>query len=200
MHGEVIWAEALAKETGIEQVRRLLPGHAGQILEIEADAEKRSLMGLGKVVNTGIHEVLTRDPVYVGLTSMDFDWGNHASLVLKKGSQIVGEEIRDQEKIDRLSGQKNVWFMHANFVVYRDRIEFPRDIMKKNCHFETPCIVRAFLKGPCPALVRFANPSTPCDVFLKENYFMGVDERGTGTVLAAFETASPSDFARYLSQ
>lgn len=162
-----------------------------QILDIEQDAEDRSLMGLGKVINSGVRRVLNYDLAYVALTNMEFDWGCHASLILKKGEEIVGEEVRDQEKIARLSNQKNVWFLHRNFVVYKDRISFPQDIMKKICHFEIPSLSgESYLpeQGDFPDhSMIFANPATSCDVFLKERYFKGRDEKGLGTILVGLE-------------
>jgi hypothetical protein len=117
---------------------------------------------------------------------MDFNWGC-PTLVLKKGQEVVGEEVRDEEVIAGLSNQKNVWFMHKNFVVYKDKISFPQDIMKKICQFETPslpaqwCIVEDEQLQCYPII--YANPSTPSDVFLKNQYFSGLDERGLGTIL-----------------
>lgn len=176
---------------GIVDFFPLLDEDRQQILDMEQDAEDRSLMGLGKVVNSGVRRVLKYDLAYVALTNMEFDWGCHASLVLKKGEETVGEEVRDPEKIARLSNQKNVWFLHRNFVVYKDRISFPQDIMKKICHFEIPPLSGDWcLPGqenlPCQSMI-FANPATPCDVFLKERYFKGRDEKGLGTILVGLE-------------
>jgi hypothetical protein len=89
--------------------------------------------------------------------------------------------------MDRLANQKNVWFMHKNFVVYKDKICFPQDIMKKICHFEIPCLPAEWCvldEGSlqCHSIV-YANPATPSDVFLKEQYFSRLDERGLGTIL-----------------
>lgn len=158
-----------------------------RVLEIEEDAEKRSLMGLGKVINAGVREVITRDLVYVAFTDTSFDWSRHSNLLMKKGDEIVGEEVQDQETICRLSEDKNVWFMHRNFVVYKDRVSFPKDIMKKICHFEIPCLPAEWCvvndeKMECKSIV-YGCPSTPCDLFLKEKYLGGKDERGSGTIL-----------------
>jgi hypothetical protein len=124
--------------------------------------------------------------VYVALTSMDFDWGCDSQLLMKKGREIVGEEVREQAKIERLSANKNVWFMHKNFVVYKDRVSFPRDVMKKACHFEIPCHEALWLQqgqGRQMGTAVYGCPSTPTDVFLKTRYFEGRDDRGSGTVL-----------------
>jgi hypothetical protein len=175
----------LKKVKGIVDASPLSEKHRREILEIEQDAEERSLMGLGKVVNTGVREILNSELIYVALTNMDFDWGCSATMLLKKGQEVVGEEIRDQAAIERLANQKNVWFMHQNFVVYRDKIAFPQDIMKKICHFEIPCLPAEWCtieddNFQCHSII-YANPATPCDVYLKEQYFGGLDERGLGT-------------------
>ena len=129
---------ALRKAKGIVDACPFSSEDHRKIIDIEQDAENRSLMGLGKVVNTGVREVLNCDLIYVALTNMDFDWGCHPALVLKKGQEVVGEEIRDEGVLSRLSSKKNVWFMHENFVVYKDRVLFPHDLIKNICHFEIP--------------------------------------------------------------
>jgi hypothetical protein len=149
-------------------------------------------MGLGKVINVGVREVLKCDQIYVALNNMDFDWGCHATLVLKKGDKVVGEEVRDEEIIARLSKQKNIWFMHKNFMVYKDKMSFPQDIMQKNCFFEIPCLPAEWClvehnSIDCNSII-YANPCTPCDTFLKEKYFNGIDEKGSGTILVGIES------------
>jgi hypothetical protein len=179
--------DALKQAKGIVDAIALSDEDRERILQIEEDAERRSLMGLGKVTNTGVKAVMDCDLVYVALNNMDFDWGCQATLVLKKGDEIVGEEIRDAERIQALSGKRNVWFMHRNFVIYKDRVCFPEDIMSKTCHFEIPCLSAEWCslgdeKDRFESII-YANPSTPADVHLKENYFGGKDERGLGTIL-----------------
>lgn len=178
---------AMLSATGIMQVSRISEDDCRKILELEIEAEKRSLMGLGKVLNVGVREVLKDDLVYAALTGMDFDWGCHATLVLKKGDAVVGQEVRDAATIAVLSNQKNVWFMHRNFVIYKDKISFPGDIVKKICHFEIPCLPADWCVLPTdePDIPRlnFSTPSTLCDTYLKERYFDNRDEHGLGTIL-----------------
>jgi hypothetical protein len=180
---------ALEKVKGLKLVYRLRNEDYPVILQKEQEAEERSLMGLGKVLNTGVRKVLEHGFVYIALTTMEFDWGSHSTLVLKKGTEIVGEEVRDEAILAELSKKENVWFLHKNFVVYKDKISFPQDIMKKICHFEIPCLPAEFClledhRFECRSIT-FANPSTLCDMYLKEQYFDGIDERGLGTILVA---------------
>ena len=178
---------ALGRVKGILEAFPLTDADRRQLRAIEEDAEKRSLMGLGKVVNTGVIEVLSCDLAYGALNNMDFEWSCQAHLALKKGEETVGEEIHDPVRIAELSTQKNVWFMHRNFVVYKDRVSFPQDIMNKICHFEIPGLPATWCSledrdTRVESLV-YANPATPADIYLKETYFQGRDERGLGTIL-----------------
>jgi hypothetical protein len=188
---DALMVSILEKSKGIIRAAPFAFEDRVKIEQIEADAEKQSLMGLGKVVNVGIKRVLECDLLYVALNNMDFDWGCHANLLLKKGDDVVGEEVRDKDVIARLSNRKDVWFMHKNFVVYKDKISFPQDIMKKICFFEIPCLPAEWCtveddRMQCNSII-YANPCTPADIFLKEQYFDGVDEKGCGTILVGIE-------------
>ena len=176
---------------GILDVKEFSLSDRDPLLQIEKEAEEKSLLGLGKVVNTGVLRVLNSKVVLVALTSMEFEWGFHPSLILKKGDEIVGEEVRDPHKIDELQGRPEVWFMHRTFVVYKDKIKFPKDIMEKACHFEIPAIPCEWECVRCLGLndrIYFANPSPPADIFLKGRYFGGQDQRGLGTILLGIES------------
>ena len=175
----------LGKAEGIVEVKPFSDQDRQKVLEIEEEAQKRSMLGLGKVFNSGVRVVLNCELIYVALTNMDFSWDCHPSLVLKKDQEIVGEEIRDKEVIARLSTQKNVWFMHENFVVYKDKMSFPKDL--KICHFDIPPIPVKWCtleddKFRCQSIM-YANPAPPCDLYLKNQYFGGLDEKGLGTIL-----------------
>lgn len=188
---DALMVSTLEKVKGVNKAKPLAFEDLAEIERIEADAEKQSLMGLGKVINVGVKRVLDCDLTYVALNNMDFEWGCHATLVLKKGDEVVGEEVRDKELIARLSKRKNVWFLHKNFVVYKDKISFPQDIMKKICFFEIPCLPAEWCRVEddffeCKSII-FGNPCTPADIFLKERYFDGVDEKGCGTILVGIE-------------
>lgn len=181
--GDELILAALHRVKGIAQAVALANADRQKLRQIEAEAEAQSLLGLGKVVNTGVQEVLECDWVYVGLTGMDFDWACRPNLLMKKGDEVVGEEVTDKDTIDNLKQQENVWFLHKNFVVYKDRVSFPQDVMKKICYFEIPCHPASWpVDMECHSIV-YGSPSTPGDVFLKNHYFQGKDVRGTGTVL-----------------
>jgi hypothetical protein len=182
---------ALKNVKGIVKAGLFSSDDRKKILDIEQEAEKNAFMGLGSVINTGVREVLNSEMIYVALTNMDFSWGCHASLVMKKGEELVGEEVQDKKRIAELSKRKDVWFMHQNFVIYKDKISFPQDLMKKICHFEIPGFPADWCRLGDEAIenhsIIYANPSTLGDTFLKEQYFDGTPEKGLGTILIGIE-------------
>ena len=186
-----IFQDALGDVLGIRDVQPVADNDRDQVRQLEEEAEKRSLMGLGKVVNSGVYKVLKSDLVFVALTTMEFDWTDRASLILKKGDQLVGEEVRNEKLIAELEQRPNVWFMHRNFVIYKDKVSFPKDIMQKVCYFEIPCLPADWCIIDEDAVrcsgVYYGSPSPLSDVFLKENYFNNIDEKGLGTILIGAE-------------
>lgn len=192
-----ILKDALGDVRGIRQVQSVAEKDRVQIRQLEAEAEKRSLMGLGKVVNTGVYKVLKSDLVFVALTTMDFDWTERATLILKKGDQLVGEEVRNENLIAQLEQNRNVWFMHRNFVIYKDKVSFPKDIMKKVCYFEITCLPADWCiiddEDVRCSDINYGSPSSLSDVFLKENYFNNIDEKGLGTILVGAKLMNQTD-------
>lgn len=159
-----------------------------QLLDIEAEAEKKAFMGMGMCYNSGVRDVLRCPVVILAITTMDFDWGCQSHLRLMKEDEVVGEEVRDQSKIQDLEGRANVFFLHRNFVIYKDKVDFPRDVVEKKCCFELPALNA---EAALPGLDAWGNyifcfPSTHADVFLKKKYYEEKDEWGTGTVLFGF--------------
>lgn len=179
----------LKRMKGIEAVFFLDEEDRVRLLDIEIDAEKKSFMGLGACYNSGIRDVLRCPLVFLGITDMDFQWGCGSHMILKKGEEIVGEDVYEESRIEQLKKRDDVWFLHKNFVVYKDKVDFPRDIVDKKCCFELPaltCEDRAtVLDGLSDYLMCF--PSPPGDTFLKDRYYGGTDERGMGTVLFGFK-------------
>lgn len=185
---EVKLMQALGNIPEVLEVKKLCKEDRSKLLEIEKEAEQRSLMSLGKVINVAVREALECENIYLILNTVKFDWGTqYSTLLMKKDDEIVGEEVRDENRISELSRNPDIWFMHKNFAVYKSRIFFPQDIMNKICHFEIPPIpahwkeLQEFWdKGFC---IFFAAPSPLGDQFLKENYFSGPQDKGSGTCL-----------------
>lgn len=176
---------SLRSVPGIEALYPMREEDLHRLLDVETEAEKKAFMGLGMCYNSGIREVLRCPSVAVGITTMDFQWGCQSHLLLKKDDDIVGEEISDPDRIAELKQRSDVWFMHRNFVVYKDKVNFPDDIVSKKCCFDIPALHfdDDFSTDEDLKSVVFCFPSTAGDVFLKKTYHAGVDEHGAGTVV-----------------
>ncbi|GAB4269345.1 MAG: hypothetical protein Kow0092_23340 [Deferrisomatales bacterium] len=178
---------SLLRVRGVLAAERVEEGEFPRLLALEDEAAARSILGPGKLVNAGVREVVRRDRVFVALTSPEFDWGRQPSLVLKKGDQVVGEEVHDEERIRELRETPDVWFMHDSFVVYKDRMTFPKDLAARDCFFEIPPLPADWLAtdegGVRELQPVYANPSPPCDLHLKARHFPDRREEGLGTIL-----------------
>lgn len=155
-----------------------------RLYHIELAAEKKAFMGMGRVFNSGIREVLASPLVLVCFTNRDYHWGCHSHMVLKKEDEIVGEEVHDPHRIRLLKQRADVWFLHRNFVIYKGRVDFPRDVVEKRCFFEYPA-VRPDSEGRMPDTVDYlvSYPTVPGDLFLKETLYDKRDDHGLGTAL-----------------
>jgi hypothetical protein len=178
----------LERTPGIDAVFRLEEEDRLKLLDVETAAEKKAFMGLGMCYNSGIRDVLRCPLVFVCITNMNFEWGCQAHMVLKKDDVIVGEEVLEESRIEQLKGRKDVWFLHKNFVIYKERVDFPQDLVEKKCCFEIPALT---WDKPLSDLhdvedYRFSFPSTAGDIFLKERFYGALDERGTGTAVFGF--------------
>ena len=184
---DTVMIACLKKVKGIVDVSPLSEKDKQEVITIESEAEKQSLRGLGKVISVGVWEVMTFDLVYVALMDVEFQVAGGPSMILKKDEEVVGEMVSDEETLAKLSKKENVWFIHKNFVIYKDKISFPHDIMKKLCHFEIPsfpaewCVLEG-IDFSYRSII-YARPTTPTDIFLKNSYFEGLDEWGSGTIL-----------------
>jgi len=192
---EAILAAVPARK-GVVAVKPFSDSHREQALQLEAEAEEKGLMGFGKVLNVGVRNVLACELIYVALVDMEFDWSPYASLVLKKGDELVGEEIKDKELLAKICRERDTWVMTGDFVVYKDRIAFPHDILKKVCHFEVPGHTMDWVPPDPETLpgveeVVFGSPAVPLDLFLKEHYFKGRDEQGLGTIIIGVRLRQP---------
>lgn len=186
-----ILLKTVRQSEGVLQASLFLTEDYQKVLELEKEAEKNSLMGLGIVFNSGLREVLNCEYIIVALTDVDFDWWQDLPcLVLKKGDQVVGEEVRDEQAKNLSSNGANVWFMHEHFVIYKDRISFPKDLKDKTCYFDTPCLPsRCVLEDDRIGAhsIIFANPSVLTDNYLKDKYFKGMNKKGAGTILVGLK-------------
>ena len=132
--------DLLRRTRGIDAVFLLEEEDRVKLLDVEIAAEKKAFMGLGMCYNSGIRDVLRCPLVFVCITNMNFEWGCEAHMVLKKDDIIVGEEVLEDSRIEQLKDRKDVWFLHKNFVIYKERVAFPQDLVEKKCCFEIPAL------------------------------------------------------------
>ncbi|OUJ18109.1 hypothetical protein AMET1_1006 [Methanonatronarchaeum thermophilum] len=172
---------------GVGVVRVLSSDEKDRLSEIEKDAEGSVIMGLGRGDNQGIKEGLARDCTVVFSTSGEFRWPKGSNVVIKHMDEVIGEELDDEDEIQRLEESDRNVSVSGTFVLYKDKLS--KSALKDG---EEPVVLfppKRFkrLEGVdgCVSPV-FGSPCPPADIYLKE--VLGIeDDEEQGTAIAGFD-------------
>ncbi|MCS7144979.1 MAG: hypothetical protein NZ879_08180, partial [Archaeoglobaceae archaeon] len=99
--------EFLKTVRGIEDLKLMTESEKKELMKIEEKAEKASLMGLMPGINQGVREALSRTFVIAGITNDDLEWPIKGTVRFVYRGEIIGEEIRDCEELERLKREGN---------------------------------------------------------------------------------------------
>lgn len=175
----------LRSVNGIEDVKLLTESEKRELIRIEEQAEKCSLMGLMPGVNQGVREAISRTFTVSAITNDDFEWPIRGTVRFVYKGEIIGEEIRDEEELERLKKEGNR-VIGDIFVLYSQKIEELglRDL--RDSILVIPSLELSWIKKvPHAERVVVGSPSTPSDLYIKK--IMGKEGDGKGTVLIGFE-------------
>jgi hypothetical protein len=90
-----------------------------KLLELEQEAEKKVLYGIGKGLNTGLREVLKRDFVVVIINDNEFEWPPEPAIQIVCDGEVIGEEIKFPEKAEEYKKQGHI--VAGNLVIFKDK-------------------------------------------------------------------------------
>ena len=92
---------------GVETFKILSADEEKRILEVEGEAEEKIAYGMCPTVNQGIREALQRDyTVAIIMDTSIFEYPNQPYMVMTSENDVVGEQVRDPEKIEELKSKK----------------------------------------------------------------------------------------------
>ena len=164
------------------------------ILDIEQDAESKSLMGLGK----GCQHRSSRSPsMRYGLCRPD-QYGLYPGL-----STFFDRQKRRRNRREKKFGTKTVslscpvermsGFFTRILSSIKTKYPFPRISCRKYAilkrrHIPARLVHSGGRNTACHTII-YSNPVTPCDIFLKKQYFSGLDEQGLGTILIGIKSS-----------
>lgn len=176
--------EFLKTVRGIEDLKLMTESEKKELMKIEERAEKASLMGLMPGINQGVREALSRTFVIAGITNDDLEWPIKGTVRFVYRGEIIGEEIRDCEELERLKREGNR-VIGDIFVLYSEKIQKLgiRDLRETTLVIP-PLELSWIDKVPHAKCVVVGSPSTPSDLYIKKimNW-----TRGGGSIVIGFE-------------
>lgn len=188
MHSEEIVKEVLSRISmikGVQQTLVLTAEDRRKILELEEEAEKELISGLGYRDNQGVKEALKRDVVVAFITGGDYVWPSGPNLILKWKDKVIGEEITEAQ-IEEYRSKKNA-ILIGKFVLYKDRMPDPSEMAKEPTTAVFPPKSLSNLKDVKG--IRDTVQGSPyllSDTYLKRRMNAELDDVGLGTAMMGF--------------
>jgi hypothetical protein len=167
---------------GIMDVRYLDKKYFNEILRLETIVEKSSI-GI-KCFNEGLREVLKRQIVLAIAHLPNLRHPPEPIILWKAGEEIVGEEVWEDEKIERLKKDSNIIFLGKNFILYKDKLIHLRKVEHMLVYppVRFPELEKIeLIKDSVSVTV-----STLTDIYIKERMGWNVNDPKIGTVLIGF--------------
>lgn len=107
---------------GIIGVIQLSEDQIIDIFGLESRALENVLGGLAKGVNEGLDRVIQSDAVFSVFTDRSFEWPKDSLFQIVSSDGIIGEEIRDNEKLEELKMAENVIIVGDCFYIRTDKL------------------------------------------------------------------------------
>jgi hypothetical protein len=173
---------------GIIDVWRVADSDRKTILELEHRSNRSAGLMIGvEIVNKGAESVLSRKYVVCVNHSQVLRHPPAPILTLAAGGDIVGEEVWEKERIDRLHDDPDALFLGRGFVLFKNRVNRTK---QKHLSFEYgpqdfPEI--RTIQGVCD--VASATISPAADLHIKQIARWDTSDPDRGTVLIGFNSS-----------
>ncbi len=184
-------AKRLEQISGFITLRRLNSEESNKVLRLEADAERRAVLGTIPAENIGVREALKRDAVYAVAYRPEFfarfrERVHGVSVMMISGGETVGEEISSPHRLSELKGRSDVIFVGAGFVLYKERLRTAKEEVKIILP-DRPFPPLEDLTGVQDVVS--GSPSPPVDYYLKSIMGVNLEDPDIGTVIVGLTPA-----------
>ena len=103
---------------GVEALKILTSDEKDRFIELEAKAEDSITNNICRTINQGARDALQRDyTVALVIDTSIYERPHHPRMSMIYEDTIVGEEIEDKNRIDRLKKDRGNFFLWHNFVI-----------------------------------------------------------------------------------
>ena len=172
---------ALKGIEGVICVKELTEEEKSEVLRLEEEAEKSVLMGLCRGINIGVREALKKRKVFACASDRSFKWPQSSYIKIVCGEEVIGEDVNDQARLERLKSEGNI--VAGTLIFYRDKMRLFRDRRDETMVQILP-LEMGEIHGK-KAVV--GSPSPPADLFLKSRMKVDTELSGLGTILIGIE-------------
>ena len=171
---------ALEGVKGVLGIKILSQEEREKILELEQEAEKHVLFGMGKSLNTGLREILKRDFIVAIANDNEFEWPLEPAVQIVCDNEVIGEEIKSPEKAEEYKRQGHI--VAGNLVIFKDKA---KSIMaRKDFTVVLPPMSFKQLEGIDEFTdIVSASPCPPSHLFISEQMSAN---NAPGTILVGF--------------
>ncbi len=177
--------EFLKSLKGVEDVKLLTESEKRELMRIEEQAERSSLMGLMPGINQGVREAISRTFTVAAITNDEFEWPIRGTVKFVYRGEVIGEEIRDENELRRLKNEGNR-IIGDIFVLYSDKIKELGIVNLRDATLVIAPLELSWIKNvPHAKRVVVGSPSTPSDLYIKN--IMKKDAADRGSVVVGFE-------------
>ncbi len=107
---------------GVIGVTQLIEDQIIDIFGLESKALENVLGGLAKGINEGLEKVIPSDAIFSVFMDRSFDWPKDSLFQIVSSDGIIGEEIRDEEKLEELKRAENVIIVGDCFYIRTDKV------------------------------------------------------------------------------
>lgn len=173
---------------GVLKARILSDEERRRVLDVEENAEEKIAYGMCKTLNQGMRQALTRQyTVALVIDSSQFQYPHHPHMKMIYNDTIVGEQVKDSEKIKELKKDRSNFFLWESFVLYM--LKLPKGVEERKklrmIYTERPAVQ---LEGQSSVEKSvLGTPSMEGDSLVKELLSINSEKPTTGTCMVGFD-------------
>jgi hypothetical protein len=166
-----------------------------KLLELETK-EENTLTSMGAFqVNQSMKEALSRDVIILIVNNNKFQYKD-PTFVMKAGEEILGEEVKDPQKLAEIRGKPGYMVSGSGFVIYTHKMRGRKGLKVQfiTLPFNLPHdgLRNGSVKIEGVKDIVCGWPSRSVDLFIKQTFNIPTDDVRLGTLLVGFNLTKKS--------
>jgi hypothetical protein len=174
---------------GVVDLCRVEDSEKQKILELEKAANQTAGGAVGiEIVNKGAACALEREYVVCVNHSPALRHPSKPILILAAGEDVVGEEIWEKDRIERLRTDSNALFLGKSFVIFKDKVNRTGERRLRFEYGPQDFPEIRMIQGVCDVVSGTISPAA--DIYVKRMAKWDTANPDMGTVLIGFNSSA----------